>query len=292
MTTEVKKLDNSRVEISIEVIGDVVKNRFEDVFKKIGQEAKVPGFRPGHAPRDILEKNFSHLANEQVLKELVPDAYDQAIKEHSLKVVGLPDISSVKLERSNLSFKAVVEIFPEINLKNYKGIKINYKKIEVSGEDVKRSIDALKESKKADVIDDNFARALGYPDTSELEKAVEKQIFIQQENQRRQKIENEIVQSLTADLDFKIPESLVKHQMEDLLKQAKIDLAMRGFTREKIEEQEKEMIKNLEPVAKNQVKVYLIFAEIAKRENIVIDEHMSNKVMEFLLKEADWILAA
>ncbi|MFH0790026.1 MAG: trigger factor [Candidatus Omnitrophota bacterium] len=292
MTTEVKKLDNSRVEISIEVIGDVVKNKFEDVFKKIGQEAKVSGFRPGHAPRDILEKNFSHLANEQVLKELVPDAYDQAIKEHSLKVVGLPDISGVKLERGNLSFKAVVEIFPEINLKNYKGIKINYKKIEVSGEDVKRGIDALKESKKADVIDDNFARALGYPDTAELEKAVEKQIFIQQENQRRQKIENEIVQSLTADLDFKIPESLVKHQKEDLLKQAKIDLAMRGFAREKIEEQEKEMTKNLEPVAKNQVKVYLIFAEIAKRENIVIDEHMSNKVMELLLKEADWTSAA
>lgn len=290
MKTEIKQLDNSKVEISIEVVGDVVKNKFEDVFKKIGQEAKVSGFRPGHAPRDILEKKFSHLANEQVLKEMLPDIYDQAVKEHSLSVVNLPDISDVKLERNSLSFKAIVEITPEIHLKDYKRIKINYKKIEVSSDDVKRNIDGLKESKKADVVDDKFARILGYPDTAELERAVEKQIFIQKENQQRQKIENEIVQSLTAELDFKIPESLVRRQMEDLLKQSKLDLAMRGFTREKIEDQEKEMIKKLEPIAKNQVKVYLIFAEIAKRENIAIDEHMSNKVMELLLREADWVL--
>ena len=55
MKTEVKKIDNSTREINVEVTGDVVKNKFEDVFKRISQEAKVPGFRPGHAPRDMLE---------------------------------------------------------------------------------------------------------------------------------------------------------------------------------------------------------------------------------------------
>ncbi|MBN2831220.1 MAG: trigger factor family protein, partial [Candidatus Omnitrophica bacterium] len=73
MKIEVKKTDSNIREINVEVTGDIVKNKFEDVFKHISLEAKVPGFRPGHAPRDILEKQFGASAHEQVLKELIPD---------------------------------------------------------------------------------------------------------------------------------------------------------------------------------------------------------------------------
>ena len=59
MKTEVKKIDSTKREVSIEVSGEIVKNKFEDAFKKLGKEAKVPGFRVGNVPRDILEKNFS-----------------------------------------------------------------------------------------------------------------------------------------------------------------------------------------------------------------------------------------
>ncbi|MFH1355282.1 MAG: trigger factor family protein, partial [Candidatus Omnitrophota bacterium] len=64
MKTEVKKIDSTKREINVEVSGETVKNKFEDVFKKIGKEAKVPGFRPGNAPRDILEKHYSANAHE------------------------------------------------------------------------------------------------------------------------------------------------------------------------------------------------------------------------------------
>ena len=122
---------STKREISVEVSGDIVKNKFEDVFKKIGKEAKVPGFRPGHAPRDILEKHFSSMRNELVLKELIPDVYNQAIEKEALDVIELPNISDVKLDRNTLSFKATVEVRPEIALKNYKGIKVNYKKLKL-----------------------------------------------------------------------------------------------------------------------------------------------------------------
>ncbi len=87
MKTEVKKLDSSKVEINISVEGDIVKNKFEDVFKKIGQEAKVKGFRPGHTPRDILEKEFSNLAFDKVVQSpFVPGALEllQSIHHRSL----------------------------------------------------------------------------------------------------------------------------------------------------------------------------------------------------------------
>lgn len=288
MRTEVKKIDSTKREISIEVSGDIVKNKFEDVFKRVAKDAKVPGFRLGHAPRDILEKHYSSSAHDQVLKELVPDVYNEAIGKVGLDVIELPQIFDVKLDRSKLSFKATVEVSPEIAIKNYKGKNVNYKKITVTPDEIKRNIDSLKETRKVDTVDDSFARSLGYPNLSELEKALERQIFIQKENQQRQKIENEIVQDLTKDLDFKLPQSLVNRQLQDLVRHAKVDLALKGLPREKIDEQEETLSKELEPEAKKQVKVYLVLVEIAKRENIPLDDNMPRRVIELLLKEANW----
>ena len=73
-----------------------------------------------------------------------------------------------------------------------------------------------------------------------------------------------------------------------MLRQAKLDLVLKGIPREKIDEEEKKMLGELEPEAKKQVKVYLVLAEIAKKENIPQGDHMPRQVMEFLLKEADW----
>jgi trigger factor len=288
MKTEVKKLDGTKREISIEASGDIVKNKFEDVFKNIAKDAKVPGFRPGNAPRDIIEKHYSSQAHEMVLKELVPQLYNQAIAREGLEVIELPNIFDVKLDRTSLSFKATVEITPEINVKNYKGIKLNYKKIEVSPDEIKRSLDTLKETRKIDNLDDNFARGLGYPNLQELEKALQMQIYLQKENQQRQRIENEIIDKITKDLDFKLPQGLVNQQLQDLVRHAKLDLALKGLPREKIEEEQKTLQQQLEPEARKQVKIYLVLSAIAKKENISQDDHMSQRVMEFLLREADW----
>ncbi len=288
MKTAVKNIDSAKKEIAISAEGETVKNKFEDVFKKIAQEAKVKGFRPGHAPRDVLEKEFSGLAHEQVLKELIPELYAQAVEKEGLHVLDLPEIKEVKLDRSSLSFKAEVEIFPEINLKDYKGIKLSYKKISVSSDEIKRNLDSLKESKKADKLDDDFAKGLGYPSLVELEKAAERQLAAQKDNAQRQETERHLVDELTKGLDFRLPQSLVNKQLEELLRNARVELALHGLPREKIAEEEKELVKSLEPQAKQQVKTYMVLSAIAKKENIASDEQLARKTMEFLFKAADW----
>jgi len=292
MKTEVKKLDSTKCELKVEVTGELVKNKFEAVFAQIAKEAKVPGFRPGKAPREVLEKHYAPNVQEQVLKELVPDVYNQAIEAEKLDVIELPQITDVKLDRASLSFKAIVEIAPEIAVKNYKNQQIKYKTIVVSGDEVKRRIDAIKESRKAQNLDDLFCRSLGYPNLAELEKTVERQIYITKENQERQRIENELIEGITKGLEFKLPAALVERQAMDMLRQTKIDLAMKGLPRDKIDEQDKMLLENIRPEATKQVKIYLILSAIAKKENIAIDDHMPAKVMEFLLKEANWQLEA
>ena len=291
MKTEVKKLDSTKCEINVTVSGELVKNKFEEVFTQIAKEAKVPGFRPGKAPRDVLEKHYAPNVHEQVLKELVPDIYNQAIAAEKLDVIELPQITDVKLDRVSLSFKAIVEVTPEIAVKNYKQQLINYKTVSVSSDEVKRQIDSVKESRKVENLDDQFSRSLGYPNLVQLEKAVERQIFITKENQQRQQIENELIENIIKGLEFKLPGALVERQIQDMLRQTKIDLAMKGLPRDKIEEQEKLLLEGIRPEAAKQVKVYLVLAQIAKKENIVIDDHMPAKVMEFLLKEANWVIA-
>ena len=169
---------------------------------------------------------------------------------------------------------------------------IRDRNVSVSGDEIKRGIDSLKESRKLEKIDDNLAKSLGYPSLAQLENVLEKQVFIQKENAERQKVESGIIEDLVKGLDFKLPQSLIKRQLEEMLRQAKVDLVLKGIPRDKIEEEDQKMREELEPEAKNQVKVYLVLSAIAKKENIAPDEHMPRRVMEFLLREANWNIAA
>lgn len=289
MKTEVKKIDELKREINIYAGGEAVKDKYEDAFRRINQKVKVPGFRPGNIPQDILEKKFSADANELVLKELIPDLYSEALKKEMLDVAELPEISDVKLNRQTLSFKAVVYVMPQINIRDYKGIKLEYKKTEVTSDDIKRAVDALKEMRKIDTADDRLARSLGYPNLAALEKIIEAQLFIQKEDEKRKYFEETVIEAITKDLDFKIPHSMIQRQLQELLRQAKLDMTLKGIAEEKIEQDIKTLSQELLPQAKKQVRVYLVLSDVAKKENIPLDDQMPRKVIELLLREAEWV---
>jgi FKBP-type peptidyl-prolyl cis-trans isomerase (trigger factor) len=80
----------------------------------------------------------------------------------------------------------------------------------------------------------------------------------------------------------------VNGQMQDMLRQVKVELVLKGLSREAIDKEEKNISEKLLPEAKRQVSVYLVLAQIAKQENIAIDEQMPHKVIELLLREAMW----
>lgn len=287
MKVNVKKIEQNKRALSIEVSGELVNKKFEEIYARIAKEAKIPGFRPGKAPRDILQKHYSAAAHQEVLKGLIPEVYGKAIESEKLDVIELPEISDVKLTPDALSFTATVELKPEIEVKGYKGIKIEYKDIEVTAEQVKAKLEALKESRKIENIDDAFARSLGYPGVAQLEKALQAQIYLQKENEQRIKTEQEIIKHLTK-TDFRMPVSLVERQLKEMVGQAKMDLALKGVAQEEIEHHQDKLNEQLKPEAEQRVKVYLLLEAIAKKENIALDEHMPSRTIEFLMREADW----
>lgn len=289
MKTEVKKIDRYKRKLSVEVGEEIVAKKFEDIYTRIAKDAQVPGFRKGKAPREVLEKHYKDVANQEVIKELVPQVYEQAVQKEALDVLNCIEIADVKLDNSTISFNAMVEVKPDINFKkDYKDIKINYQNIEVSEEEVKRRLDSLKESRKTDNIDEDLARSLLYPTIDVLKDAIRRQIYFEKEKKQRARIEEEIIDYLMEGAEFEIPVSLVGQHLQELVERRKIDLALRGISKDKIMEEEKNIRQDLEPQAKRQVKLSLILEEIAKRENISLDKDMPQKAMEFLFKNSNW----
>lgn len=289
MKVETKKLDTTRVQLDIEVPAENVKQKFEEVYEKLGKEAKIPGFRPGKAPRDILEKHHSRLAREEVIKNLIPEAYKDSLEKEKISAIEMPEISDVKLESNILSFKAVVEVRPEINVKEYKRLKLKYKKILLGQDEIEKAMNNLKEAHKAGALDEKFARSLGYSCVEEMRASVERQLLTQKENDQRYHFQEHLVKEILSKVNFRIPPSLVQRRLEELVYEAKIQLHRRGAAQEQIASKEEDLKKELRPEAESQVKTFLVLEEIAGKENIPCDDHMSQKVIEFLLAEADWI---
>ncbi len=289
MKVETKKLDAGKVQLDIEVPAEIVKKKFDQVYEKIGKEAKIPGFRPGKAPRDILEKHHGRIAREELIKSIIPEVYRDSLEREKISAVELPQISDVKLESNILSFKAIVEVRPEIALKDYKNVKLKYKNVTINQDEVEKALHNLKETHKAGGIDEKFAKSLGYPSVNVMRVSIQQQLFVQKENTLRYHLQEDLIKEILAQVKFKIPQSLLGQRLNELIYQAKERLSSRGMSKEQIDAHEEALKKELSPEAESQVKTYLVLDEIAKKENIPQDEHMSQKVIEFLLGEADWV---
>jgi trigger factor len=132
--------------VRVEVDAQKVDDAFETMTKSFQREARLPGFRPGKAPKDMVAKRYETDIADEVKKKLIPDAYRDAIKEQKLHVVGYPDIEEIQFGKGqSLQFAATIETAPEFELPEYKGIAAKREKTDVSDEDVEKAITMLRE---------------------------------------------------------------------------------------------------------------------------------------------------
>lgn len=289
MKVAVNKVNELTRELQIEVPKETVSDTFAKVYEEIKKTAKIPGFRPGTAPRNILEKHHSALAREEVIKHLLPETYREALEKENLDVLSLPEISDVHMEgEGSLSYKAKVEIRPEIDLKNYKQIKITKRANDVSDEEFNKTIDEVKKMRKVEEINDDFAHGLGYASLDEFKNALKRQVAAQKEQQNKAQYEHDVIDYLFQHSKFIVPESLVHRRYHELQEDLRNYLSQNRMPKEEIEKKEKEFEKRLQEQAHEQVKTFLVLDEIAKREAIARDDNMPTKVMEFLFTNAQW----
>jgi trigger factor len=150
MKTELTDLSPTRKEIRIEIEPAVVRSAYDRISDEYSKAAKVPGFRPGHAPRSVIRTRYKNEIRTEVLRELLPEAVNNAIGEHSLAAIGEPNVeldNTAALENlgdAPITVKVGVEVLPEIKLENYKGLEAERSVRPVTDEDVDKTIDNLR----------------------------------------------------------------------------------------------------------------------------------------------------
>lgn len=135
--------------LTIELPESRIKAKIEDTFSTLANDAVLPGFRKGRAPRRLLEKRFAESVQGDVKGQLLSESYTQAIEDNDLDVIGEPDVKDVDKievpESGPMIYIVEVEITPDFELPKFDGIKVEKKTFEVTDADVTAEVEQYRE---------------------------------------------------------------------------------------------------------------------------------------------------
>ncbi|BBZ21498.1 trigger factor [Mycolicibacterium gadium] len=142
----VEKLSPTRVRINVEVPFTELEPEFDRAFKQLASQVRLPGFRPGKAPRKLLEARFGREAMlDQVVNDALPGRYSEAVTSSDLRPIGQPDIEVTKKEYGeDLEFTAEVDVRPEIDLPDLDALELTVDAIEISDDEVDAELQNLR----------------------------------------------------------------------------------------------------------------------------------------------------
>ncbi len=313
----VKTLDNGEVEIRGEITTDAVGEYRTKALKKLGADISIDGFRKGHIPEDVLIK---HLGEPVILQEVaevaLQDAYPQIVMEHTVNVLGKPEVTITKLAPDNpIEFKIQTAVVPEISLPDYKKIaqdvfaKANDTKVEVTDDDVEKIVTQIRKNKwhidnkgDADVdkkepkddelppLTDEVVKQLGdFADVTDFREKLKVNILQDKKNQEHSKRRGEIGEAVVAGAKVILPSVLVEHELEKMLSQFKHDVAGMGIPfedyLEKIKKTEDDLKKEWKTDAEKRATLQLALNKIAKDENVTVAPEDVAREVEKILKE-------
>lgn len=304
---EVTNLEHSEVEISAEIEIKHLEPYKEKALKKLGKDAKIPGFRPGHIPEKIL---LERIGEQGVLEEsaemALSDIYPQILQEKNLQTIGRPQISILKLAEGNpFSFKIKTAIVPTVTLPKYKEIadkemavkeevKISDKEVEdvineirktrakapaetpkEEGEDEK-SADKKEVEPELPEFNDEFVKSLGeFENVDDFKNKIKENMLKEKEVHEKEKkriaLSDEIIKQSTID----IPGILVESELEKMTAQFKDDVMKMGM---EFDDYLKNSGKTLDVLhdewketAEKRAKMQLILNKIAVEEKLTPD---------------------
>ena len=147
MKSTVERLANNQVVLEVEVGQDQVEAAIDRASRRLAQQIKIPGFRPGRAPRSVIEMRVGReVLYQEALDDLIPEVYSQALKENDLVPIDAPELDILDMEDGKpLRFKATIDVKPEVTLGEYKGLEVTKQVARVPNADVERVLETMRE---------------------------------------------------------------------------------------------------------------------------------------------------
>ena len=145
MATTVEDISSTKKRLKIEIPADILEREYSDSVNKIRQRARIPGFRQGKAPVNLIEKRFGDEIRSELLEKLIPTYYAQAVKEADLAPVTMPKIETELDIRRNepLLFSLTIEVRPKIDTLNYSGIAVSHVEVSIDDKELEDTLKGL-----------------------------------------------------------------------------------------------------------------------------------------------------
>lgn len=146
MKSTVEALEGNKVKVVVEVEEAEFEKDLDAAFKRLAKEVRLPGFRPGKAPRKVLEARIGQsYAREEAFRSALPSYYTDAVKEHDVDVIAPPEIDITNGQDDGpVAFDAVVEVRPAISVQGYEGLEVEVPATEVDEEDIDQAVDRMR----------------------------------------------------------------------------------------------------------------------------------------------------
>ncbi|MCK5780236.1 MAG: trigger factor [Psychrilyobacter sp.] len=149
MNYEIKKLENSVVEITLKVEGTAVLEAKKVVVTKVAKDAAIPGFRKGHAPASAIESHYEGVIKEELTDAMLKENYEAIIKDGKINPVDYIRTTDVKLDGDKFEMTFNVDVFPEITLGEYKGLEATKESFEMNEEVLNKEVEMMVAAKSS-----------------------------------------------------------------------------------------------------------------------------------------------
>src|SRR5438094_45370 len=248
MKVEVERQPGSVSKLQIELPPEEVEKEWDVIANSFARFAKIPGYRPGKAPRAVIDKRFRKEIQDELTKKLVSKSYHQAVEQEQLRVASVTNIEDIQFgEDKSMRFRATVVTAPEFELPDYKKIPVQ-----------------LPETKVSD------AELAPEKTMADLRQMIEHDIEHAKEHDVERAKESQILKYLHEHIQFELPPALLQNETRRALAELVQRNRERGVTDEMLKEKEKELIDGAAGLAANRLKTNFILHRIAEREKIQV----------------------
>ncbi|TYP87566.1 trigger factor [Blastococcus xanthinilyticus] len=147
MKSTIEELGPTRVRMAIEVPWGDLDHAFGEVYKELGKQVRVPGFRPGKVPNRVLDQRIGRpVVLEQVVQHAIPEVYSEVIRENQVRVLGQPEIEVTRLDDNDtLAFTAEVDVAPQLELPGLDDLAVTVDDVEVTDEEIDQQVSVMRE---------------------------------------------------------------------------------------------------------------------------------------------------
>lgn len=159
MKIDVQTLEGCKRQLDIQIPANIVNDEVSRASNEMARVARVPGFRPGRVPVSVIRSRYKNELRQEALRNLLPSAVEAAVQTNKLRVVGEPGVDKLEFaDDGTLDVSVLIEVLPEFELADYKGLELTKKVYKVSDADVQKVVDEMRESQAQLVAVDEEGR--------------------------------------------------------------------------------------------------------------------------------------